>query len=253
MSGEGPEGPPAPPGTARQEQGTNRRPVSCSLNRDVKPDNILLDEQGERRLGEAGHGVGWAAASGPRDASSPLLAGHAHLTDFNIATIIKDGERATALAGTKPYMGEPRPLACCVRPRLGGGVGVTWVTSLQAQGCVGLGHRRIPPPTPGGGGTPRRSVGRGPGACGFGTLSCFSLLESSGNLPVLRQRWERLLLRGGLVVSGGAGLRAAAWMGMEQAVSPRGGPSPQGRMRLPPHPQGGSASAWRDTEQVQEG
>lgn len=35
-----------------------------------------------------------------------LLPGHAHLTDFNIATIIKDGERATALAGTKPYMGE---------------------------------------------------------------------------------------------------------------------------------------------------
>uniref|UniRef100_A0A8C9VH69 non-specific serine/threonine protein kinase n=1 Tax=Scleropages formosus TaxID=113540 RepID=A0A8C9VH69_SCLFO len=29
---------------------------------------------------------------------------HAHLTDFNIATVIKDGERATALAGTKPYM-----------------------------------------------------------------------------------------------------------------------------------------------------
>lgn len=35
-----------------------------------------------------------------------LFSGHAHLTDFNIATIIKDGERATALAGTKPYMGE---------------------------------------------------------------------------------------------------------------------------------------------------
>ncbi|CAG10170.1 unnamed protein product [Tetraodon nigroviridis] len=47
---------------------------ACSVT-DVKPDNILLDERG-----------------------------HAHLTDFNIATIIKDGERATALAGTKPYM-----------------------------------------------------------------------------------------------------------------------------------------------------
>ncbi|XP_024001690.1 serine/threonine-protein kinase 32C-like, partial [Salvelinus sp. IW2-2015] len=33
-----------------------------------------------------------------------IFTGHAHLTDFNVATIIKDGERATALAGTKPYM-----------------------------------------------------------------------------------------------------------------------------------------------------
>lgn len=40
-----------------------------------------------------------------------FLTGHAHLTDFNIATIIKDGERATALAGTKPYMGELAPPA----------------------------------------------------------------------------------------------------------------------------------------------
>lgn len=59
----------------------------------------------------------------PRDAPpvlgtlvwSSVLTGHAHLTDFNIATIVKDGERATALAGTKPYMGE-RPPSGGLRP-----------------------------------------------------------------------------------------------------------------------------------------
>lgn len=91
------------------------------LYRDVKPDNILLDERGETldflarrwrlhsltklrceraaRLKEASFEC-WAIIG----SLLPVL-GHAHLTDFNIATIIKDGERATALAGTKPYMG----------------------------------------------------------------------------------------------------------------------------------------------------
>lgn len=41
--------------------------------------------------------------------SASVFSGHAHLTDFNIATIIKDEERATALAGTKPYMGNVDP------------------------------------------------------------------------------------------------------------------------------------------------
>lgn len=45
------------------------------IHRDLKPDNLLLDEKG-----------------------------HVHLTDFNIATILEDGKLATSMSGTKPYM-----------------------------------------------------------------------------------------------------------------------------------------------------
>ncbi|XP_012945981.1 serine/threonine-protein kinase 32B [Aplysia californica] len=45
------------------------------IHRDIKPDNILLDEEG-----------------------------HVHITDFNIATELAEGEVATSLSGTKPYM-----------------------------------------------------------------------------------------------------------------------------------------------------
>ncbi|XP_034961215.1 serine/threonine-protein kinase 32A isoform X2 [Zootoca vivipara] len=45
------------------------------IHRDIKPDNILLDEQG-----------------------------HVHVTDFNIATVITKDTQVTTIAGTKPYM-----------------------------------------------------------------------------------------------------------------------------------------------------
>ncbi|XP_057240284.1 serine/threonine-protein kinase 32A [Malurus melanocephalus] len=45
------------------------------IHRDIKPDNILLDEHG-----------------------------HVHITDFNIATMLTKESHVTTIAGTKPYM-----------------------------------------------------------------------------------------------------------------------------------------------------
>ena len=36
------------------------------------------------------------------------FSGHVHITDFNIAACLQDGELATSLSGTKPYMGKHR-------------------------------------------------------------------------------------------------------------------------------------------------
>nr|CAD7394325.1 unnamed protein product [Timema cristinae] len=66
------------------------------LHRDIKPDNILLDEEG-----------------------------HAHLTDFNIATVLDGGKLATSMSGTKPYMA-PEIFDCAVDACVGYSFPVDW-------------------------------------------------------------------------------------------------------------------------------
>ncbi|CAH1784517.1 unnamed protein product [Owenia fusiformis] len=66
------------------------------LHRDIKPDNILLDEEG-----------------------------HVHITDFNIATVLHDNQLATSLSGTKPYMA-PEVYGCSLEECPGYSFPVDW-------------------------------------------------------------------------------------------------------------------------------
>lgn len=68
------------------------------IHRDIKPDNILLDEDG-----------------------------HAHVTDFNIATVLEDGQLATSMSGTKPYIAPEIYMCSCEEYGvLGYGFAVDW-------------------------------------------------------------------------------------------------------------------------------
>ncbi|XP_064630521.1 serine/threonine-protein kinase 32B-like [Lineus longissimus] len=66
------------------------------IHRDIKPDNILLDEEG-----------------------------HVHITDFNIATIIQNNQLATSMSGTKPYMA-PEVFRCALEELPGYSFPVDW-------------------------------------------------------------------------------------------------------------------------------
>ncbi|CAH0554584.1 unnamed protein product [Brassicogethes aeneus] len=73
------------------------------IHRDIKPDNILLDEEGNIKL----------------------FLGHFHLTDFNIATVLNDNELATSMSGTKPYIA-PEIFDCAVDLCVGYSYAVDW-------------------------------------------------------------------------------------------------------------------------------
>ncbi|XP_064377275.1 serine/threonine-protein kinase 32A isoform X1 [Dromaius novaehollandiae] len=66
------------------------------IHRDIKPDNILLDEH------ETLYCLHKRCSGKVKELCNNR--GHVHITDFNIATMLTNEIQATTIAGTKPYM-----------------------------------------------------------------------------------------------------------------------------------------------------
>eukprot|EP00794_Sanderia_malayensis_P005531 gene5531-6216_t len=81
------------------------------VHRDIKPDNLLLDDKG-----------------------------HVHLADFNIAAVLKEEKFATSLSGTKGYMA-PEIFATCLCKSKGYSYPVDW-WSLGITVCEMIRGRR---------------------------------------------------------------------------------------------------------------
>ena len=75
------------------------------VHRDIKPDNLLLDEHGTFLFFQLLSFFGYKETNKQKRKKKKKKKGHIHLTDFNVAVRVKPDKVLTAAAGTRAYMG----------------------------------------------------------------------------------------------------------------------------------------------------